>query len=184
MNKVFKAVERQRLRLAAREAEKGNEKRMRKVLAGELAPPSAILGPGLSSKQKRFIELFDGSNARAAALAAGYGEKHLAQAVRRLLTNDRVLAEIENREFKKPDVLINSKYARQRWFAELMENEALNTSDRLRAAELLGRSEGDFVDRIEHSKMTLEDLMVESYKEEPSNAARDQVIDLDGEDDE
>lgn len=183
MNEVLKTVERNRVRRAAKEAAKSLDKKMSRVVRGELAPPSAILGPGLSSKQKRFIELFDGSNARAAALAAGYGEKYIAQSVRRLLTNDRVLAEIENREFKKPDVLLNSKYARQRWYAILMEDESMAVRDRIKAAELLGRSEGDFVDRIEHTAGNLEDILAASY-EVSSGAARDQVIDQDEEDDE
>lgn len=58
---------------------------------------------------------------------------------------------------------IATRAERQAFWTQVMCAEKERTADRLKAAELLGRSEADFVERLQHEgKLTLEQLVLAS----------------------
>jgi phage terminase small subunit len=101
-----------------------------------------------NARQKAFIEAYCG-NATEAALKAGYSQRSAYNQGRRMMKNDEVLAAIKEREAGRNSVLIATRQERQAFWSATMRGEAVDMKDRLRASELLGKSEGDFVDRTE-----------------------------------
>ncbi len=102
----------------------------------------------LSTKQKRFIAAYNG-NATAAALEAGYSPANADKIGAQLLKNPRIIEAIRAREAERNADAIATREERQKFFTKIMRDEEQPTRDRIRATELLGKSEGDFVDRQE-----------------------------------
>ena len=100
----------------------------------------------LTIKQQRFIEAFNG-NAAAAARVAGY--RHPDRIGSRLMTRPAIRAAILARENEIRDAAIATRAERQQFWSAVMRDEGQPTRERLRATELLGKSEGDFLDRQE-----------------------------------
>lgn len=100
----------------------------------------------MTPKQRRFVELYNG-NATEAAIAAGYSRKTARSIGQRILTNVDISEAIKAREDKELRHFIANREERQRLWTEIMNDPEMKTSDRLRASELLGRSEGDFIER-------------------------------------
>lgn len=116
-------------------------------------------------KQQRFIDLYDG-NATQAALDAGYSKKTAYSQGQRLLKNVEILNAILKREKKRTKSKIMSREERQELWSRIAlgdekfkvilgkgENKNVveiepKMSDRLKASELLGRSEADFTDNL------------------------------------
>lgn len=102
----------------------------------------------LNARQQAFVEAYAG-NATAAALAAGYSERSARSQGQRLLTNDDIQDAIKAREAKRLAPTIASRQERQEFWTSVLRNEDEAMKDRLKAAELLGKSEGDFLERVE-----------------------------------
>lgn len=102
----------------------------------------------MTPKQKRFVELYDG-NATAAAIQAGYSSKTARAAGQRLLTKVDIAAAIRTREEREARVRIATRQERQEFWTAVMRDGEAKMFDRLRASELLGKSEADFIDRQE-----------------------------------
>ena len=103
---------------------------------------------GLTTKQRRFVEAYDG-NATRAAIAAGYSERWAASNIDKILKNTEIRAAINGREQTRIDGFIATREERQRFWTRIMRDENADIKDRLRASEVLGRSEGDFIERVE-----------------------------------
>ena len=102
----------------------------------------------LTAKQRRFVEAYDG-NATQAAIAAGYSQKIARQMGQVNMTKRVILAEIKSRETVRCTPLIASRAERQQFWSSVMRDKEQMMRDRLKAAELLGKSEADFVERQE-----------------------------------
>jgi len=102
----------------------------------------------LTEKQRRFVEEYmtDG-NATQAAIRAGYAESGARQEGHRLLTNADVRQAIRRRIAQ--DGRIATREERQLFFTQTMHDPDVDRSARLRAAELLGKTQGDFVEQVE-----------------------------------
>ena len=100
----------------------------------------------LTTKQQRFVDLYDG-NALQAAEKAGYLSP--GPQGNRLLKNGKIAAAIREREAKEINPGIKSRKERQEFWTTMM-SDAEKDSDRLKASELLGRSEADFTDNVKH----------------------------------
>ncbi len=105
-------------------------------------------GETMTPKQKRFIEAYQG-NATTAAQQAGYSEKTAYAIGQKLLKNAEIQKAIQEREQERLSVVIASREERQSFWSETMRNPAEKMSDRIRASELLGKSEGDFLERMQ-----------------------------------
>lgn len=106
----------------------------------------------LNAKQQAFVEAYIG-NATEAARVAGYKGTQLSLAVTgsRLLRNAKVRAAIDARGAKATKVRIATREERQAFWTRVQDDELAKMTDRLKASELLGKSEADFTERVQHS---------------------------------
>ncbi len=104
----------------------------------------------LTVKQRRFVEAYDG-NATAAAIVAGYSQKTARSMGQQLLTKLDIQKAIQAREARRIEETIAGRVERQEFWTKVMRDNDEAIAARLKAAELLGRSEGDFIERRENS---------------------------------
>lgn len=109
----------------------------------------------LTTKQENFIHYYvaTGGNSTDAAKLAGYSEKTAKAKGHELMTNPkikrRILARLEEERARVSAIEIASKEERQQLYTRLMFDPKVLPRDRLRASELLGRTQGDFITQIE-----------------------------------
>ncbi len=116
------------------------------MLIYDQAMPSQQFTP----KQQRFIEFYDG-NGTEAARKAGYtgSAKVLGITAARLLGNARILDAVQRREIKENRPKIAARLHRQEFWTKVMLDPRQDMRERLRASELLGRSEADFTEKVQ-----------------------------------
>ena len=102
----------------------------------------------LTVKQQKFVDAYTG-NATKAAIAAGYSTPEIAG--HRCLQNAKIRKEIKHRQKKENKPEIMSRQERQKMWTDIAKDTDLSVRDRLRASELLGKSEMDFTEKIQHS---------------------------------
>ncbi len=122
------------------------------------------LDNNLSEKQKLFIQVYEGNGADAARKSGYLGsDKALAQRAYELLTNPKIVRLIRKRNDPQKQALIATRIDRQKFWSDTMNDPTADPKDRLKASELLGRSEGDFIEKHEvKTKHTFESLIVGS----------------------
>lgn len=113
----------------------------------------------LTAKQQAFVDAYTG-NGVAACRAAGYTglDSTLATQASRLLRMPKVAAALEARrakvEAQAADVRavgrIATRAERQAFWTRVMEDAGEEMGARLKASELLGKSECDFTERVQH----------------------------------
>jgi phage terminase small subunit len=107
-------------------------------------------GARLNERERRFVEAYMGKaagNATRAAKAAGYAKTSAKVTGCRLLTKANVRAAIDARTHADPAV--SDREDRQRFLSQVMHSTKVGMKDRLKAVELLGKSQGDFIKRIQ-----------------------------------
>lgn len=104
----------------------------------------------LTLKQQRFVNFYDG-NATQAAIKAGYSAKTAFCIGVENLKKPYIADAISKRTIKQDEPMIATRKERQKFWTDVMKDETEMMNNRLRAAELLGKSEADFMDKIEHS---------------------------------
>jgi phage terminase small subunit len=106
----------------------------------------------LTARQRKFVELYEG-NGTDAARKAGYkgSDNTLAQTARDLLSNPHISHLINSRQAKVLKKHIATREERQAFWTDVMGDTAEEMSARLKASELLGKSQADFVQKVEHS---------------------------------
>ena len=99
-----------------------------------------------TAKQQRFIDCYAGDIKEAAEKAEiSYGY------ARNLMTKSDILEAIRNRqETEVRPMTIADRQERQTFWTQTMNDDEQSMSNRLRASELLGKSEADFTDKIKH----------------------------------
>ena len=102
----------------------------------------------LTTKQKRFVEFYNG-NATEAATKAGYSKKTAYSQGQRLLKNAEIANLIKNREERSLNKGIMTREDRQKFWSDVANDPLCDMKDRLRASELLGKSVADFTEKIE-----------------------------------
>ena len=117
----------------------------------------------LTVKQKRFIEFYNGNGVDAARKAGYKGNDNTLQAVaKENLLKPLIKEAIEKREAKFLNRGIKNREERQKFWSDMMD-DAKQDRDKLKASELLGRSNSDFTEKIEHSgDINIE--VIDSYK--------------------
>lgn len=105
---------------------------------------------GLTERQRRFCEAFaaNGGNAYQAARSAGY--KHPQQAGAENMEKPGIRNALESLRLATTNEAIMTREERQKWWTNIIRDETRDIRDRLRASELLGKSQGDFLDRVKH----------------------------------
>ena len=101
----------------------------------------------LTLKQQKFVDCFAG-NIKEAAEKAGLTYQYC----RRLATKSNILELIKKRqetEIRPCDIA--TRQQRQEFWTQIMNDTGKPLPDRLRASELLGKSEADFTDNINNN---------------------------------
>ncbi|HDZ14697.1 hypothetical protein LCGC14_1009600 [marine sediment metagenome] len=119
----------------------------------------------LTAKQERFIEeyMID-LNATQAAIKAGYSINSAKVIGCQNLTKLNVGAEIARRMAIYKEKHIADRAERQDFWTKMMNDSKASNADKLRASELLGKSEADFTDNIHQSGQGLEINITERPK--------------------
>ncbi len=121
---------------------------------------------GLTYRQRRFVALYRG-NATEAARLAGYtgDDPTLGVTGHELLKNPKVAEALKNRDEGKLKPYIADRLERQRLWTAVLRDKGADMKDRLKAAELLGKSEADFIDRVQHGvEKSFADMVMASLK--------------------
>ena len=121
----------------------------------------------MTHRQELFIqEYLNSLNATQSAIRAGYSPKTAYSIGQRLLKNVEVLHAINTAMNERKNTLIATREQRQEFWTSVMLDTDTAMKDRLKASELLGKSEGDFTDKVQAniSGMTLADLVMEDYE--------------------
>ena len=111
----------------------------------------SITGNGLTIKQNAFVEAYAGNIEEAADIAGlsyQYCRRMMMDATKGNIEFSALAVQtaIKNRRLKRDNSVIMSREARQRLWTQLAEDDYEDNASRLRASELLGKSEGDFID--------------------------------------
>ncbi len=125
----------------------------------------------LTPRKLKFVQVYDG-NAKEAAIAAGWSEATAKQAGHRAMQDVEVLEAIQAREGSELAPAIATRKERQAFWTAQMRDPDAELRERLKASELLGRSEADFTEKMEvKGELTLRDLVSESrLKAAPTSA--------------
>jgi phage terminase small subunit len=137
-------------------------------------------GAPVSERERRFIERFMGSgNATKAATEAGYSRKTASQIGYRLLRKVQIQRAIAERTQNDP--IVWTREDRQRFWTAIASGatrfERAPLRDRLKASELLGRSQADFIDRHEVKPgMDLAEILAQTNSLEAEELSRIQEM--------
>lgn len=141
----------------------------------------------LNNKHRLFVEAYTGNNIEAMRIAGFTGtDGYLNQKAEELLADPLIMEAIKQRSKYRAKLLdtIAGREERQALWTAVMRNEDpharkevdpitnvpkplenIPLATRLKASELLGKSEQDFVDKVELTgQMTITDVITKSYK--------------------
>ena len=130
----------------------------------------------LTERERRFVDRFMATgNATQAAIAGGYSKRTASQIGYRLLRKVQIQRGIAERTQNDP--VVWTREERQRFWTAVASGAGrygdLPIRDRLKASELLGRSQADFVERHQvDSGPTLVDLIAGSRSLERNESSR------------
>lgn len=104
---------------------------------------------GLTEKQRRFCEAYssNGGNALDAARQAGYKKPDPEGA--RQLGNARIRAALEKLRESTTNAAIATREERQAFWSKVLRDSEIDMKDRLKASELLGKAQTDFINKTE-----------------------------------
>jgi phage terminase small subunit len=103
-----------------------------------------------TERQRKFIAYYNG-NATEAAKRAGYSQKTAYAQGQRLLRKAEIQKALEKRTKRKDAPYIATREERQAFWTQVYNDENCDMNSRLRASELLAKSQADFVERREVS---------------------------------
>ena len=130
----------------------------------------------LNYRQTLFAEYYaEGEtqgNATQSAIKAGYKETTAYSMGQRLLKHVEVKRVIDDRTQEIRAESVATRKIRQEFWTKTMNDSKANMNDRLRASELLGKSEADFTDKHVHETKTTAVEMTEQQREATKKAAR------------
>jgi phage terminase small subunit len=98
----------------------------------------------ITDRQQKFIDVYDGdvkASAKKAKISYTYA--------RQLRTKTNIIQAIRNRQETelRPRTIMN-RQERQEFWTQVVKNKKVEMRDRLRASELLGKSEADFTEKL------------------------------------
>ena len=102
-----------------------------------------------TTKQLKFIELYNGNGTETARLAGYKGDDTtLSVTAYDNLRNPRIVEAIKKRHDVEMQPAIMTRVLRQKFWQDVLKDETLPMKERIRASELLGKSEGDFIEVV------------------------------------
>lgn len=124
----------------------------------------------LSPKQRKFVaEYLKDGNGTQAAIRAGYSAKTARFQASDLLTKPNIAEAIQEGLKRSEDSAIADRKERQSFWTATLRDVAGEMGDRLKASELLGRSQKDFTDKFE---VKLDGSFAEQLKKARERAQR------------
>ena len=118
--------------------------------------PATVNGNGkghrLTERQAAFVRgVASGKTATQSAKDAGYSHAYAGRQAVQLLVNPQIKAHLDklNAQIASPEIADAAE--RQRWWTTVVRDTQADLKDRLRASELLGKAQGDFIEKQEHS---------------------------------
>jgi phage terminase small subunit len=118
-------------------------------------PPAKVkpnLDRPLTAQILKFVEAYARLGVgRTAAVEAGYAPANADAQASRLLTNPKVRQAVANLSAKAAEKGVKDATERRQFWSAVMDNEEVPWPARLKASELLGKTAGDFIDRVEHT---------------------------------
>lgn len=115
-------------------------------------------------------------NGTQAALLAGYSAKTARKQASRLLTKGHIQFAVSARAEDSADVA--DRKARQRFWTVTMNDPEQNMKHRLRASELLGKSQADFVESRDRDHVYTAITVVHQHVPPASRSREDAAIDV------
>jgi len=135
-----------------------------------------LMSKKLTQKQQIFADVYAG-NGTEACRKAGYkgSDNVLAVQARRLLRNAHVIEIIEQRNKETKKGYIADRETRQRFWSSVMMDADQDMAIRLKSSEILAKSCGDFITKLEHKRtFSFADLL------EEINLDNDPLVQIDG----
>jgi len=129
----------------------------------------------LTPRQKKFVALYEG-NATKAAIKAGYSKKTAYSIGQENLKKPEVIKALQEREKEETGPLVASRIERQQFWTAVMRGKLgkvkIKMEHRLKASELLGKSEADFTEKVLHSGLDnlAEDLKAARLRREQAES--------------
>ncbi len=110
----------------------------------------------LTPKQEAFVRAYVETGNASEAYRKIYNASRMKpetvnRKAKELLDNGKITARVDELRARLDDEAIANAKERQRWWTQVMRNDAVDMKDRLKASELLGKVQGDFVERREIS---------------------------------
>lgn len=106
----------------------------------------------MNLRQKRFAdEYIITGNATESAIAAGYSKKYAGTNADKLLKNTNIQDYIKERNKELDSEKIATMKEVKEFWTRLMRSPATEDKDALKASELIARTNGAFIDKVEHS---------------------------------
>lgn len=113
----------------------------------------------LTERQAKFVRgVASGKTATQAAKDAGYGREYADRQAKQLLEKPQVKQHLADLNQKIASPEIADAASRQTWWTTVMNDTSQDIKARLKASELLGKAQGDFIERRELS--TKDDLPI------------------------
>lgn len=127
----------------------------KKARAKKRAPPKAAPSTTtLKERHRKFVEAFMGvaaGNGVEAARIAGYRGDNKALATRAAELTHRPDIQAAMQKRVEADPIVATRAQRQEWWTTVMQDDNVGMKERLEASKLLARTQGDFVERHEHT---------------------------------
>lgn len=118
----------------------------------------------LNDREQAFVDAYRGNKTQA-AIEAGYSTKTAGTIGARLYKKVHVQAEIRRQQLERQNAALMDRTEMQKLFSSTARDTKLSIRERLKAAELLGKSRGDFSTRLEvKGSLELHDLVRESIE--------------------
>lgn len=123
----------------------------KKAKEGELPKPRPKERP-FTTKQLKFIEAYNGNGTEAARVAGYHGNDNVLGCVAyENLRKPRIRKAIQKRARHDIEPLIANAVEMQVFWSKTMSRPTSSMKDRLRASELLGKSQALFVEKVQHT---------------------------------
>lgn len=102
----------------------------------------------LTTREAAWVEAYTGNGVEACRIAGYRGNDNvLAVQASKLLRKPNVAAALAKRQAQRSAARIATRVERQEFWTDVLKDSVVDMHNRLKASELLGRSEADFVEK-------------------------------------
>lgn len=129
----------------------------------KMKPPRTTL----NDRELAFVDAYRGNKTQA-AIEAGYAPKNAGTQGQRLYQKTHVREAIRKAQQERHDAAVMDRIEMQKLFSSVARDQARPIALRLKAAELLGKTRGDFTSKLElQGNLTVHDLAREALEATP-----------------